>query len=187
MGDNSRYIDDLMGLNGGEMIEKYKTEIYDGLTLKKENAKGHTTHFLDLNITVHNGRYVLTTYDKRDDFPFKTRSFPDATGNIHITKTHNVILGQLKRFLQSNTEYSKYRARVRTLTDTLLEQGFDSKKLGEKIAGYYEENEDEIDKKYKIGKERFVQESFEKKGEEVEKKKKKNRKQRRKKEDKEGR
>jgi hypothetical protein len=117
-------------------------------------------------------RYILTTYDKRDDFPFKTRSFPDATGNIHITKTHSVIMGQLHRYKESNTHYTKYRERVQVLTNTLLEQGFERAKLGERIGKYYEENEEEIDNKYRISGQRFVEESFEKEEEKKRNKKK---------------
>jgi hypothetical protein len=152
--------DILLGLNGGDTMERYKREIYGGLVLKKENKVSYKTHFLNLNITVNDGRYILTTYDKRDDFPFTTRSFPDATGNIHITKTHSVILGQLKRFVQCNTYYSAYKERVQRLTGTLVRQGFDRQMLGERIGRYYDENEREIDKKYKIGREKFESDSF---------------------------
>jgi hypothetical protein len=162
LGMQSRYIDDLLGLNENETIEEYKKDIYKGLVLKKENRQKNMTHFLDMKIIVNDGRFVIETYDKRDDFPFKTRSFPDCLGNICISKTHSVILGQLRRYKLTNTTYRTFIMRVRGLTNRLLAQSFEKERLEKKIERYYEENEVEIDSKYRVSKEKFVRDSFEK-------------------------
>ena len=53
LGINCRYIDDLLSLNGGSLIERFKKEIYPGLHLKKENEHTYTPHFHDLDLQIH--------------------------------------------------------------------------------------------------------------------------------------
>jgi hypothetical protein len=128
----SRYIDDLLVLNGEGMMEQYGGEIYGGLQYNKENSEDHRTHFLDLNLVVNDGKFVLSTYDKRDAFPFAVRSYPDLSGNIHNKQAHGVIVGQLKRFGKSNQHFSHFCSRVQSLTSQLLAQGFRKDRLVER-------------------------------------------------------
>merc|ERR1712166_122568 len=77
-----RYIDDGLTVNGIDILMKYIEEIYPGMIVKKENEKNHKTHFLDLNMVKVDRQLVLSTYDKRDAFPFEVRGFPDLSGNV---------------------------------------------------------------------------------------------------------
>jgi hypothetical protein len=130
-GGVSRYIDDLLVMNGEGLIETYGGEIYGGLAVTKENEVDYKTHFLDLNLLVNDGRIMLSTYDKRDAFPFAVRSYPDLSGNIHTGQAHGVIVGQLRRFGKSNRHFSHFRSRVQSLTSQLLSQGFNRDRLRE--------------------------------------------------------
>ena len=65
-----RFIDDLCALNdGNEFLHSYK-EIYPKeLVLKLEHNGSHAT-FLDLDLSIDNGKITSKLYDKRDDFSF---------------------------------------------------------------------------------------------------------------------
>ena len=175
LGINSRYIDDLLSLNGGSLIDRFKEEIYPGLQLKKENEHNYTTHFLDLELTVNRRKLHLKTYDKRDAFGFVVRSFPDLTGNLHVVRAHGVVVGQLRRYSQTCQNYLDFKHRVQTLTTRLLTQAFERRLLEKKIRLFFQENEVVVSKYGKLVEE-CVRDSFtteKKKKEEVETRKKK--------------
>jgi hypothetical protein len=140
-------------------MEKYGGEIYGGLQYNKENSENHKTHFLDLNLVVNDGKFVLSTYDKRDAFPFAVRSYPDLSGNISSKQAHGVIVGQLKRFGKSNQHFSHFCSRVQTLTSQLLAQGFRKDKLEERCEQFVRERGDVVGK-YRKGVEEFVRACF---------------------------
>ena len=93
-----RYIDDLFVLNGRNVIDDFKQEIYGDLSVNKENDVSYMTHFLDVRFVINDGKLIVSTYDKRDAFPFAVRNFPDLSGNVHVRRSHGVIVGQLLRY-----------------------------------------------------------------------------------------
>jgi hypothetical protein len=155
-----RYIDDLLAVDDDGEIGRSWKEIYpSSLILKKENADDWATHFLDLNLTLNDGRINLSLYDKRDDFPFVVRSFPDLSGNVHFSRAHGVIVGQLYRFAKANDQYPGFRFRVRRLNRQLMNQGFSKKKLEERCGRVFDERP-KLFGKYRVTKEAFVRQSF---------------------------
>jgi hypothetical protein len=76
------------------------------------------------DLTINDRLILLSTYDKRDHFPFLVRTFPDLSGNIHNGKSHAVIVSQLMRFAKACSTWSDFTFRKRTLTSRLLTQGF---------------------------------------------------------------
>jgi hypothetical protein len=158
----SRYIDDGLTVNGIEVLMKYIEEIYPGMIVKKENKQDHKTHFLDLNLVINFGQIKLSTYDKRDDFPFEVRSFPNLEGNVHFTRSHGVIIGQLRRFALACEHYPHFLERLQTLTTRLQEQHFSKKILEQKVRSFFDENE-ELVKGYKVDEDGFVQGCFKEK------------------------
>ena len=179
LGINCRYIDDLLSLNGGSLIDRFKEEIYPGLHLKKENEHNYTTHFLDLHLQVNRKKIHLKTYDKRDAFSFVVRSFPDLTGNLHVVRAHGVVVGQLRRYAQTCHDYQDFKHRVQTLTTRLLAQAFTRRLLEERIRLFFQENEVVVSKYGGRAVEKLVQDSFaseeKKENEDKERKRKKNR------------
>jgi hypothetical protein len=159
-----RFIDDLNGINANDVIERYKKEIYKGLEINKENKEDHKTHFLDLNMVKHYGRVVLSTYDKRDDFKFEVRSYPDLSGNIDRVTAHGVIVGQLGRFANACDHYSHFKERLQSLTGRLLEQGFERELLEAKIKKFYNKQGDRV-LEYRRTEEQLVSECFARAGE----------------------
>ena len=78
----SRFIDDQGNLNDdGEFGRSYRTIYPKELELKCEHQGNHAT-FLELDITIEEGRFVHKLYDKRDSFPFEIVRMPDLGGNI---------------------------------------------------------------------------------------------------------
>ena len=154
-----RYIDDLLCLNATEVMKRYKEEIYPGLVLKKENEHDHTSHFLDFRVVINKGQLRSSLYDKRDDFPFEVRSFPNLTGNVHIARAHGVVIGQAARFVRSCDHYTDFTERIKDLTARLIAQSFSSELLGKKLRVFYEENSGLL-AKYSVSRDEFVQGSF---------------------------
>jgi hypothetical protein len=96
---NHRYIDDMIVLNAHDAFDQVKDDIYPPeLVLNKENSKPDTAHFLDMDITIQNGRFVIKLYDKRDDFPFQIVNFPFLDGNVPQRIGSSVIISQLVRY-----------------------------------------------------------------------------------------
>ena len=155
----ARFIDDGLTVNGLSVLMKYIDELYPGMTVKKENEVDHKTHFLDLNLVINLGKILMSTYDKRDDFPFEVRSFPNLKGNIHFRRSHGILVGQLRRFALTCDHYSDFNRRVRTVTSRLLEQGFEKELLKEYAKRFYQTYEDWVSK-YKVNIERFVNSCF---------------------------
>ena len=90
------------------------------MTVKKENEVDHKTHFLGLNLVIHMRQIRLSTYDKRDAFPFEVRSYPNLAGNQPFSKSHAVLVGQLRRFSLGCDHWSDYKMRVKSVTTRLL-------------------------------------------------------------------
>jgi hypothetical protein len=142
------------------MILKYKHDIYPpSLTLNKENESDHKTHFLDLSLTINDGKIKLSLYDKRDEFPFEVRSFPDLSGNISFSSSHGIIIGQLRRYARACDHYSIFRQRARAVTTKLISQGFDRARLTAKITTFYTRYQHFINK-YAISKNTFILDCF---------------------------
>ncbi len=154
-----RYIDDLFAVNGERVLAACLLELYQGLEVKKESKTKFESHFLDLDIVVNKGRLVLTTYDKRDAFPFDVRSYPNLAGNVHGKKSHGIIVGQLRRFAQACDHWHDFSNRLKALTGKLLEQGFSSERLRVVIGRFHEQRGLQVSK-YSKGLETFVEGCF---------------------------
>lgn len=126
----SRYVDDLLALNDGGTLLRHWQDIYPpNLSLQQENRHNWKTHFLDFNLVINQRLLVLSTYDKREGFPFVARSFPNLSGNIHFGRSHGVVVGQLSRFALTNTHYEKFVKKTKSLVAQLLNQGFAKRRL----------------------------------------------------------
>ena len=72
----SRYLDDFLNIDNPyfeQMVDQiYPTE----LQLNKANSSDTEASFLDLNLSITNGKVSSKIYDKRDDFNFEIVNFP---------------------------------------------------------------------------------------------------------------
>ena len=93
-----RYLDDLIIVNGGDVMSVYAPDIYPSeLVLKLENNDDQMTSFLDLFFTIMNKKIRHSLYDKRDEFPFDIVNYPNLSGNIYARYAYGVLIGQLLR------------------------------------------------------------------------------------------
>ena len=67
------------------------------LDLKRTTECPTTLSYLDLLITIDNGKYSTTVYDKRDDFNFCIVNFPHLSSNIPSKPAYGVYISQLGR------------------------------------------------------------------------------------------
>ena len=103
-----RYLDDLLLVNGGNVMDKYAKDIYpSGLVLKKENNDDQIASFLCLCLT-KNKKLRYSLYDKRDDFPFEIVSCPNLSGNIYSSNAYGVLIGQMLRISEACEEYDNF-------------------------------------------------------------------------------
>jgi hypothetical protein len=66
-----RLIDDITSINSDGVFQEHVNAIYPkSLILNKENSSDDRAHVLDLNISVNDGTFNISLYDKREDFPF---------------------------------------------------------------------------------------------------------------------
>jgi hypothetical protein len=138
MSNTCRFQDDLYTVNGGHVLTEEWKQIYPPcLELSKENKDDANTHFLDLSITINDGKQCISIYDKRDAFPFDVVSFPDVTGNVSYRRSHSIVLGRLRHVAKGCHQLKHFKARMQALTSRLLKQGFSKAILRHLIFEYF--------------------------------------------------
>lgn len=119
-----RYIDDLLVLNNNT-FENSIRDIYPAeLQLKKTTENPSALSYLDIFITIDNGKYSTKLYDKRDSFNFDIVNFPDMGSNIPSKPAYGVYISQLVRIGRICSFYSQFCERHYILTSRLVHQGF---------------------------------------------------------------
>ena len=124
-----RYLDDIFSLNNQE-FSQYTAEIYPKeLTLNKSNVFGNNCPFLDLDISVLNGKLHTKIYDKRDDFSFPIVNFPFLDGDVPLAPSYGVYISQLVRYARVCCDVFDFNERNLCITGKLLNQGYRYHKL----------------------------------------------------------
>ena len=78
--------------------------------------------FLDILITIENGKHHTTIFDKRDNFGFDIVNFPYLCSNIPSRPAYGVYISQLiGRMCESFTDFADKHYK---LTSKLIKQGF---------------------------------------------------------------
>ena len=96
-----RYIDDLLAFNN-PIFDRFVAKIYpDSLVLNKENKDDNEATLLDLEIKVHNGRFIASLYNKRGAFNFDIVKNINLSGNVPFNTSHGVVVDQLLRYALS--------------------------------------------------------------------------------------
>jgi hypothetical protein len=133
-----RYIDDLCCINNSGVRENFDfSRIYPKeLILVKTNTNSNTAEFLDLDIKVNNHQFVLSIYDKTDDFDFDIVKFPHVDSNIHHRRAHGLVSGLLHRFTVC-TLFTTFSKRAQCATDRLLARGFSRQLLRVNVKKFY--------------------------------------------------
>ena len=117
-----RYIDDLLTLNNTS-FHLAIDEIYPSeLQLKKTSKSPMALSYLDIEVTIVDGKYSTAIYDKRDDFNFRIVNFPHLSSPSG--PAYGVYISQLIRIGPICTEYSAFTVRHYRLTERLIHQGY---------------------------------------------------------------
>ena len=130
MNDTFRLIDDITTVNSDKVFENHVNEIYPKyLVLNKENEADDRAHVLDLQISIVNGKFDISLYDKRDDFPFKIVQFVALESNISRNTAYGVFGSQLVRYFRICNIFDRFGERIKKLVDVLIELNYSRKYL----------------------------------------------------------
>ena len=116
------------------------------LKLNKANISDLSAPFLDLDLSINNGRISSKIYDKRDDFDFKIVNYPNLGGDVPRATSYGVYISQLIRYARACTSVEDFSDRNRVITEKLLKQGYRYDKLRKTFAKFYHRNLNLINK-----------------------------------------
>ena len=121
-----RYLDDIFSLNNPE-FSKYTSEINPKeFTLTKSNINSSSCPFLDLDISISNGKLHTRIYDKRDDFSFPIVNFPFLDGDVPLAPSYGVYVSQLVRFACVCSDVIDFNERNQCITGNCCVRDFDT-------------------------------------------------------------
>ena len=124
-----RYIDDLMSIDN-DKFKDYVSEIYpQELILKQTNESSDKADYLDLFVTVVDGKIKTKLFDKRDAFDFDIVNFPHLESNIPLSPAYGVYVSQLIRYCRACDDYGDFKIRHLNLINKLLKQGYKTNRL----------------------------------------------------------
>ena len=120
-----RYIDDLISLNN-IVFERYIDKIYpQELSITKETQSDMAASYLDLFISVQDGKFHTKLYDKRDDFSFNIVNYPyPVASNIPEKPAYGVYASRIICFARNCDHFSDFSERHIGLCTSLLKQGY---------------------------------------------------------------
>ena len=130
----SRYLDDLLNIDN-PYFEGMVGRIYPPeLQLNKANTEAP---FLDLQLSISNGFVSSKIYDKRDDFDFDIVNFPFLDADVPRSTSYGVYISPLIRFARVSSHVADFKARNKSLTAKLLQQGYRYHKLRKTFSKFY--------------------------------------------------
>ena len=124
-----RYIDDLLALNNKRFEEEIVNIYPPELTLKRTTESDTTLSYLDVSISICQGKFITEVFDKRDNFNFNIVNYPYMCSNIPTKPTYGVYISLLIRISRICDKFDSFVKRHRLLTDRLIKQGFWYSKL----------------------------------------------------------
>ena len=72
------------------------------MVIKNTNISHTKVTYLDIRLVIKDKKYVYKSYDKRKDFNFPIRKYPNLNGNIVIDPAYGVFILELIRFCTIN-------------------------------------------------------------------------------------
>ena len=93
--------------------------------VNKTNVSVCKSNFLDMTISIYQGKFYFSLYDKRNDYEFDVISFPYLDGNIPKGQSYGVFISQLVRYCRINCSFTRFLEDVKRLVQKLVSQHFD--------------------------------------------------------------
>ena len=125
LNDTCRYQDDCIVLNDKGIFDNLYKDMYPtSMILDKTNLSKCKSNYLDMTISVHRGRFIYKSFDKRQDFDFDVINYPDLSSNIPRQPAYGVFTSQLIRFCHLNSSVINFRQDVINLAKKLIIQNF---------------------------------------------------------------
>ena len=125
LGKTFRLIDDITSINSDGVFSQHVGDIYpSSLTLNKENLEDSGANVLDLNIKIIDGKFDVSVYDKRDDFPFQIVQFSSKDSNIPRSAVLGVFLSQVIRYFRICSNIDGFIDRLSNIVGKFLDLGF---------------------------------------------------------------
>ena len=106
------------------------------MVLECTNISPAVCTFLDLKISIHRGKFLYKSYDKRNDFKFDIVRFPNLKGNIPSAPSYGVYTSQLVRFCDVHMNTKFFITDIKSMTEIFSNQGFSLKKLRDRYLNF---------------------------------------------------
>ena len=134
-----RLIDDITTLNSDCVFQDHFARIYPAsLKLNKENEGSLEAHVLDLSIKITTeGKFDVSLYDKRDDFPFDITQFMPAKSNVASSTLYGVFSSQFIRYFRICNNFYGFRTRVMGLVNLFVSLGYNKRLIKSRFLQVY--------------------------------------------------
>ena len=118
-----RFIDDLCTINDGNLFREIYKDIYpEELELRIEHSGLHAS-FLNLDITITEGKFIYKLFDKRDDFPFSIVRMPHVSSNIPENIFYSALVGEFLRIARLTLLHRDFVNKAKNLCQRMQKQG----------------------------------------------------------------
>ena len=155
----SRYLDDLPNIDN-PYFEQMVGQVYSSeLQLNKANSSDTEAPFLDLNLSITNGRVSSKIYDKPDEFNFEIVNFPFLDADVPRSPSYAVYISQLIRFARVCSNVDDFNNRILFLTAKLSKQGYRYHKIRKAFSKFYYRHS-ELIVQYNIGLKTLLQQGI---------------------------
>ena len=104
-----RLIDDITSINSDNLFSNIVSKIYpNNLILNKENIGDNSANVLDLDISIHNFKFCVSVFDKRDKFNFDVVKFAPKRTNQPEKIGYNTFSSQVLRFFRICNDFNGF-------------------------------------------------------------------------------
>ena len=103
------------------------------MVLKKTNLSPQNVNFLDVTISIYQGKCKYEFYDKRNDFNFNVISFPFMSGNLPQSQMYGLFFSQLVRYCCTNSTFNSFLKCSNKLYKENCNPGFPTRKTTKKL------------------------------------------------------
>ena len=127
-----RYLDDLLSIDDNKYLAEVVSSIYPAeLKLTCTNPlNSKCTEFLDLDLSIIDGKIHSKVFDKRRQFPFKVINFPDLKfSNVPKKPSCGIYFSQILRILRICNKLEYFVVELEQLTKIFLGKGFEKSDL----------------------------------------------------------